>query len=86
MTEEKLPPKTHNIAMERLKSLVERYEHMEEEKKAIGSDQKDLMIEAKSSGFDPKVIREVLRLRKMNAEDLREREELLALYQHALGM
>lgn len=83
---EALPPKTHNIAMERLKSIIERYERLDEEKKALGSDQRDILLEAKSAGFDPKIIREVLRLRKMDANELEEREMLIATYTHALGM
>lgn len=85
MTDEILPPKTHNIAMERLKSIVERYERLEEEKKGLSSDQRDLMSEAKSAGFDPKIIREVLRLRKMDADELEDRENLIETYRAALN-
>lgn len=80
------PPRTHNIAMERLKSLVERFERLDEEKKALASDQRDILTEAKSAGFDPKVFRELLRLRKMDPDDLRERRDLLDVYMHAVGM
>lgn len=86
MTEDTLPPKTHNMAMDRLKSIIERYERLDEEKKALSSDQRDILLEAKSAGFDPKIIREVLRLRKMDADELEEREALIATYTHALGM
>lgn len=79
-------PRTHNIDMERLKSLVERFEKLAEEKKALASDQRDIMTEAKSAGFDPKVVREVLRLRKMDPDDLQEQRDLLDVYMHAVGM
>ncbi len=86
MTDEtETPPRTHNIAMERLKSVIDRIERLEEERKALGSDIKDIFVEAKSAGFNPKVIRELLRLRKMDPDDLREQRELLDLYMHAVG-
>jgi len=86
MTEDALPPKTHNMAMDRLKSIIERYERLDEEKKALSSDQRDILLEAKSAGFDPKIIREVLRLRKMDADELEEREALIDTYKAALNM
>ena len=85
MTEES-PARTHNIAMERLKSIVERIERLAEERKALGSDIRDVFTEAKSAGFEPKVIRELLKLRKMDPDDLREQREMLDLYMHAVGM
>ena len=84
MTEES-PARTHNIAMDRLKSIVERIERLAEERKALGSDIRDVFTEAKSAGFEPKVIRELLKLRKMDPDDLREQRELLDLYMHAVG-
>ena len=74
------------IAGKRLKSIVERYERLDEEKKALADDQKDIMAEAKSAGFDVKVIRELIRLRRMDPSDLRDRELLLDTYQHAMDM
>ena len=85
MTEES-PARTHNIAMDRLKSIVERIERLAEERKALGSDIRDVFTEAKSAGFEPKVIRELLKLRKMDPDDLREQREMLDLYMHAVGM
>ena len=74
------------IAVERLRSLVERVEHLEEEKKALSSDIKDIFAEAKSAGFDVKIMREIIRLRRMNAADRDEREYLLDLYKKAIGL
>jgi uncharacterized protein (UPF0335 family) len=74
------------IAADRLRSIVERVERLEEERKALSSDIKDIMAEAKSAGFDVKVIRAVLRIRKQEPADVEEQETLLDLYRRALGM
>lgn len=74
------------IAAERLRSIIERVERLEEERKALSSDIKDIMAEAKSAGFDVKVIRQVIRLRKQEPADVEEQETLLDLYRRALGM
>ena len=74
------------IAVERLRSLVERVEHLEEEKKALSSDIKDIFAEAKSAGFDVKIMREIIRLRRMDAADRDEREYLLDLYKKAIDL
>ena len=74
------------IAGDRLRSIIERVERLEEEKKALSSDIKDIMAEAKSAGFDVKVIREIIRLRKQEPADVEEHETLLDLYRRALGM
>lgn len=74
------------IAVERLRSLVERVEHLEEEKKALSSDIKDIFAEAKLAGFDVKIMREIIRLRRMNAADRDEREYLLDLYKKAIDL
>ena len=74
------------IASERLQSFVERLERLEEEKAALSEDIKEVYSEAKSGGFDIKIIRQIVRLRKMNTADRREQEELLDLYKNALGM
>ena len=58
------------IAADRLRSLIERIERLEEEKKAIASDIRDIYAEAKGAGFDVKIMRAVIKLRKMNAADL----------------
>ena len=71
---------------ERLKSFIERIERLEEEKKGIADDIKDVFAEAKGTGFDPKIMRQVLRMRRMEEADRREQEELLDVYMRALGM
>ena len=72
------------IAVDRLRSLIERIERLEEEKKAIAGDIRDIFAEAKSAGFDVKVMREILKLRKMDAADRDEKELLLETYLKAL--
>lgn len=74
------------IAVDRLKSIVERVERLEEEKKALSSDIRDIFAEAKSSGFDVKTLRTILKLRKMNAADRDEQEFLLDTYRKALDV
>lgn len=72
------------IAVDRLRSMIERIERLEEEKKAIAGDIRDIFAEAKSAGFDVKVMREILKLRKMDAADRDEKELLLETYRKAL--
>ena len=72
------------IAVDRLRSLIERIERLEEEKKAIAGDIRDIFAEAKSAGFDVKIMREILKLRKMDAADRDEKELLLETYRRAL--
>ena len=74
------------IAGDRLKSFVERIERLEEEKKALANDIKEVYAEAKGSGFDVKIMRQVIRLRRMDKDDLDEQETLLDVYRRALGM
>ena len=74
------------IAADRLRSIIERVERLEEEKKALSSDIKDIMAEAKSAGFDVKVIRQVIRIRKQEPAEVEEQETLMDLYRRALGM
>lgn len=74
------------IAADRLRSIIERTERLEEEKKALSSDIKDIMAEAKSAGFDVKVIRQVIRIRKQEPAEVEEQETLMDLYRRALGM
>lgn len=74
------------IAVDRLKSLIERVERLEEEKKALSSDVRDIFAEAKSAGFDVKIMRMILKLRKMNAADRDEQEFLLETYRKALDV
>ena len=74
------------IAADRLRSIIERIERLEEERKALGSDIKDIFSEAKSAGFDVKVIRQIIRIRKQEPADVEEQETLLDIYRRALGM
>jgi uncharacterized protein (UPF0335 family) len=78
--------KSGGIAADRLRSLVERIERLEEERKALGGDIKDIYAEAKSAGFDVKVLRTLIRLRKQEPAEIEEQETLLDVYRHALGM
>ena len=75
----------HN-AKEQLRSIVERIERLEEEKKSIGDDIKDVYLEAKGNGYDVKALRTIVRMRKQDANDRREQETILETYMHALGM
>ncbi len=75
-----------NIAADRLRSLIERIERLEEERKALSSDIKDIYAESKSAGFDPKVIRKLISIRKQEPADVEEQETLLDVYRRALGM
>jgi len=73
-------------AQAKLKAFLERIERLTEEKKALSEDIRDVYSEIKSAGFEPKIIRKIVNLRKMNLEKRREEEELLELYQSAIGM
>ncbi len=74
------------IAADRLRSIIERIERLEEERKALGSDIKDIYSEAKSAGFDVKVIRQLISIRKKEPAEVEEQESLLDVYRRALGM
>lgn len=74
------------IAADRLRSLIERIEHLEEEKKDISNDIRDIFAEAKAEGFDIKAMRAILKLRKMNALDRDEQEAMIEIYRKALDM
>jgi uncharacterized protein (UPF0335 family) len=74
------------FAREQLKAIVERIERLEEEKKSISDDIRDVFAEAKANGFDTKVLRQVLRIRKQDLAERQEQETVLDLYLHALGM
>ena len=75
-----------NFAKDQIKSLVERVERLEEEKAALSNDLKEVYAEAKGQGFDTKIMRQVVRLRKMESHEREERDALLDLYMSALGM
>ena len=71
---------------DRLRLLIERVERLEEEKKGIGDDIKDVYAEAKAVGYDVKIMRQIVRIRKMPADDRKEMEAILDLYKAALGL
>ena len=74
------------IGAEQLRSYIERIERLEEEKAALTADIREVYAEAKGNGFDTKIMRQVVRLRKMDSADREEQEELLDLYKRALGL
>lgn len=74
------------VAGDRLRSFIERIERLEEEKAALSEDIKEVYSEAKGTGFDVKIMRQIIRLRKMEEADRSEMEEVLDVYKRALGM
>jgi uncharacterized protein (UPF0335 family) len=74
------------IAADRLRSIVERIERLEEERKGLADNIKDIFAEAKSAGFDVKVVRQIISIRKKEPAEVEEQETLLDLYRRALGM
>jgi len=74
------------IAQGQLRSIVERIERLEEERATIAADIKEVYAEAKGNGFDTKILRKVVRLRKVDRSEREEEEALIDLYLHALGM
>ena len=77
---------TGGVAAGQLRSFIERIERLEEEKKGLSDDIRDVFAEAKGNGFDTKVMRQVIRLRKKEPAERQEEEAILDLYMHALGM
>lgn len=75
-----------HVAADELRLLIERAERLEEEKKGISEDIKDVYAEAKGRGYDPKAIRKILSIRKMKKEEFQEAESILEVYMQALGM
>ena len=82
---EKEEPATQ-FAKDQLKAIIERIERLEEEKKTISDDIRDVYAEAKGNGFDVKALRSVVRLRKQDVEERKEQEAILETYLQALGM
>ncbi|HCS22255.1 MAG TPA: DUF2312 domain-containing protein [Alphaproteobacteria bacterium] len=80
------PDNSGEVSGARLKSFIERVERLEEEKKALAEDIRDVYSEAKATGFEPKIMRKIVSLRKANLEKRREEQELLELYMAAIGM
>lgn len=76
----------YNVTAEELRQFVERFEHLEAEKADIADQQKEVMAEAKGRGYDTKVLRKIIALRKRKPDDIAEEEAVLELYKSALGM
>jgi len=79
-------PEVGGIAGERLRSFIERIERLEEEKRTLAADIKEVYAEAKGTGFDAKTMRQIIRIRRIDKDDLDEQETLLDIYKRALGM
>ncbi len=77
---------TYNVAADELRQFIEQYEHLEAEKKDITEQQKEVMSEAKGRGYDTKVMKKLIAMRKRDKNDLDEEEAILDLYKAALGM
>jgi uncharacterized protein (UPF0335 family) len=75
-----------NVISDQLRLLIERIERLEDEKKGISEDISDVYLEAKANGYDPKIMRQIVRLRKMQPHDRQEMEAILQTYLAALGM
>lgn len=84
--EDDLIGNSYTITSTELRQFVERYEALESDKQAVAAEQKDLMAEAKGRGYDTKVMRKIIALRKRNADDIAEEEAVLEMYKAALGM
>jgi uncharacterized protein (UPF0335 family) len=76
----------YNVTADELKQFVERFEQLEAEKKDLAEQQKELMAEAKGRGYDTKILRKIVALRKRQPDDIAEEEAVLELYKQALGM
>ena len=77
---------TYNVTAAELRQFIERYEHLEAERADIADQQKEVMAEAKGCGYDTKVLRKVIALRKREPDDIAEEEAVMELYKAALGM
>ena len=74
------------IAADQLRSIIERIERLEEEKAALAADVREVFAEAKGNGYDVKALRQIIKIRKMDASERQEQEAMLDVYMHALGM
>jgi len=79
-------PSSYRVTAGELRAFVERFERLDAEKKDLGDQQKEVMAEAKSRGYDTKVLRKIVALRKMDPQEVSEAEAVLELYKEALGM
>ncbi len=85
MTEDE-KSENYRVTVGELRQFVERFERLDEEKKAIAEQQKEVMAEAKGRGYDVKVLRKIIALRKRDENDIAEEEAVLEMYKEALGM
>jgi uncharacterized protein (UPF0335 family) len=79
-------PDVGGVAGAQLKSLIERIERLEDERRVLGEDIKEVYAEAKGTGFEPKIMRQIIKIRKMDKDEHDEQESMLDLYKRALGM
>jgi len=79
-------PDAYNVTAAELRQFIEQFEHLEAQKKDIAEQQKEVMAEAKGRGYDTKVIRKIIALRKRDKDDIAEEEAVLEVYKAALGM
>ncbi|PSL21730.1 DUF2312 domain-containing protein [Shimia abyssi] len=86
MNDETSIDSSYRVTANELRQFVERYERLEQEKKDIAEQQKEVMGEAKSRGYDTKVLRKIVALRKRDKDDIAEEEAVLEMYKEALGM
>ncbi|MEX3014990.1 DUF2312 domain-containing protein [Gymnodinialimonas hymeniacidonis] len=86
MSDASARPESYRVTADELRQFIERYERLEAEKKDIADQQKEVMAEAKSRGYDTKVLRKVVALRKREPDDIAEEEAVLEMYKEALGM
>ena len=80
------PTDAYNVTAEELRQFIERYEQLEAEKDDVTEQQKELMAEAKGRGYDTKIMREVIKIRKMKPDERAEKEAVLEVYLSALGL
>ena len=86
MTDTATNAESYRVTADELRQFVERFERLEAEKKDIADQQKQVMAEAKARGYDTKVMRKVIALRKRDSDDIAEEEAVLEMYKEALGM
>ena len=86
MDETEGSPSSYRVTADELRQFIERFERLEMEKKDIADQQKEVMAEAKARGYDTKVMRKVIALRKRDKDDIAEEEAILEMYKEALGM
>ena len=79
-------PDSYRVTADELRQFIERFERLEQEKKDIADQQKEIMAEAKGRGYDTKVMRKVIALRKREPDDIAEEDAVLDMYKEALGM